>query len=184
MLNNQNEKIVKNLLGDNEMLNEKLNKALGILLEYKAKQNMSVKQPLKRLNNLQSVNVLLSHLVQLDGESTETSRAEMFKEINTISEMKKKQPRTLNELVAEEALEQFEWIKSANHIILPLGADFVPVKSSLSETDALDRLEILIRQIKQNRANKFSRLYQHESLGGFDLMLNVCKRCKGDIKTV
>lgn len=179
MMNNQSEKLVRNLLNENDLINHKLNTALNILAT--AKENQSNMSPSgKSQNNLQLVNVLLAKLAQLD--QTKMNKSDLLREISTSHLIVKKQPRsrTLNELVAEEALEQFEWVNSAASAENQ-NQEELSNENSLS---TLDRLETLIKQIKQNRITKFARLYQPESVNSSDLMLNVCNKCKGDIKTV
>lgn len=180
MMNNQSEKLVRNLLNENDLINHKLNTALNILASLKENQSPGKHiQQQKSQNNLQLINVLLAKLAQLD--QAIVNKPELLREISTSHLVIKKQPRsrTLNELVAEEALEQFEWVNAATSAENQNQEELN--ESSLS---ILDRLETLIKQIKQNRITKFARLYQPESVNSSDLMLNVCNKCKGDIKTV
>ena len=181
MMNNQSEKLVRNLLNENDLINHKLNTALNILASLKENQSPSKHvQQQKSQNNLQLINVLLAKLAQLD--QANVNKPELLREISTSHLIIKKQSRsrTLNELVAEEALEQFEWVNAATSAENQ-NQEELNESSSLS---ILDRLETLIKQIKQNRITKFARLYQPESVNSSDLMLNVCNKCKGDIKTV
>lgn len=185
MLNKQSEKVIKGLISDNDLLNSKLNIALNILNERMTTQATTL--PLHRpQNNLQLVNVLLSRLAQLD--SIQSKQVDILAKVNSpiaavkAAQARQRRSRTVNELMADEALEQLEWVKTATTAAAVPTAE--TESSSESASSALDRLEILIKQIKQNRAYKFGRLYQPESINGADIMLNVCNKCKGDIKTV
>lgn len=184
MMNNQSEKVIKNLLNENDMINHKLNTALSILKSVQENSSSNMASPAstdnkKSQNNLQLVNILLAKLAQLD--HTNTNRAELLRQVSlshlTAETRKQPRSRTLNELVAEEALEQFEWAKTAS-------TEHRLESSCESPVSTLDRLETLIKEIKKNRIAKFGRLYQPDSLNSSDLMLNVCNRCKGEIKTV
>lgn len=202
MLNSQNEKLIKNLLEDNELLNGKLNKALELFMDLKEKLQSPVqtapeakkKSPQatknnKSLNNLQAVNVLLTNLVGLEADKPKHDR--LLAEINDRrADVKVKKAKTMNELIGEELLEQFQWVKTSIQT-LPniLDSNIDPTLANYNHNSnnyvhSLDTLDRLIKQIKLHRTTKFSRLYQPEALLNFDLLINVCNKCKGDIKTV
>lgn len=185
MLNAQYEKLTKNLLNDNEMLNLKLNQALDILIFYKEKINKSTTQTLpnnkhKYLNNLQAINIILSNLCSIEQDmakkSITSANGLILSEINSklVHLPAKKKCKTLNEIIAEQALEQFDWVKTTTKAN----------QDSLNLIDSLENLEELITKIKKNRSSKFNRLYQPESSPDFDLLLNVCTKCTGQIKIV
>lgn len=187
MLNAQNEKIIKNLLEDNDLLNLKVNQALDLLISFREKRdNSKAKQSPhknKQLNNLQAINLILSNLCSMN-QIDKTNGSNLFTEINSkfINLNLKKKSKTLNEMMAEQVLEQFDWVKHA----VQLNSTSLPTNQSsannLNLINSLDNLEHLIKKIKQNRCTKFSRLYQPD--GDTELMLNVCKKCSGQIQQV
>jgi hypothetical protein len=80
--------------------------------------------------------------------------------------------KTNNELVAQQMLENFEWVsKETTHI------------NSNGENDheSFESLERLINLIKLKRTTTHSRLYQALSS---DMLLNVCNRCNGPVKII
>ncbi|CAF0910868.1 unnamed protein product [Brachionus calyciflorus] len=165
MLNSQHEKSIKNLLEDNELINLKLNQVLDIVLDKPARHH--------NLNNLQALNTTLSNLYKKNPKF----------EINSINlshgnQVYKKRSKTINEIAAEQVLEQFDWVKQT--------VKAIPSESetSLNMIENLDNLEILIKKIKENRNSKFSRLYQPHGLGGSELFLNCCINCNGNVKIV
>jgi hypothetical protein len=195
MLNSQNEKLISSLLEDNELLNTKLNKALELFQEVTSTSTTTTSkqksQPRRAVNNLQAVNILLTNVISL--EINKLNQQRLLNEINEppselaarsggdTSVNRKPKPKTINELIAEEVIQQFEWVKAT--------VQTSPFETGLASSvgdhsDSLDKLELLIKQIKQNRATRFSRLYQPEAVYNCDILLNVCNRCKGEIKTV
>lgn len=174
LLNQQNEKILKNVLKDNELLNEKLNEALEKLHTFKTKvdPNNTTEFKTKNLNNLQAINTLISKLNALNEHSQSRST----------QSSKKSEPiriKTINEIIAEQMLEQFDWLNAAVQIMqnkpCELGGDFV---------DSLDLLEQLVKRIKTNRLSKYGRLFQPVFSGDTDILLNICKKCTGQLKVV
>ncbi|RNA16628.1 golgin-45 [Brachionus plicatilis] len=162
MLNAQKEKTIQNLLEDNEVLNLKLNQTLDILSKKQNRHNM---------NNLQAVNTILSNLFKSNPKLGLDAI-----NLNHGSQIQKKKSKTINEIGAEQALEQFNWVKKAvisNNI----------ESNSVDMVDKLDNLEILIKKIKENRKTKFSRLYQPQGADS-ELFLNVCVNCKGSVKII
>jgi hypothetical protein len=176
MLNSHNEKIIRGLLGDNELLNFKLNQAYQMLLDYKDPKTET--RSVKTMNNLQAINVILSSLASLS--PNRTLAANDIGHLSSLSASRK--VKTFNEIVALEMLEQFDWIKMAIQSIKyeneEQNGDFT------NPADSLDRLEQLVRKIKVYKSTKFSRLYQPDCLGDSNLLLNVCTKCKGEIKVV
>lgn len=162
MLNCQKEQTIRNLVEDNEMLNLKLNQALDMLSNKHLSHNM---------NNLQAINTILSNLYKSNPKlALDTIN------LNKPSHIYKKKSKTINEIAAEQALEQFDWVKNA--------IKSNKIESESSEiVDSLDNLEFLIKKIKENRKTKFSRLYQPQGLDS-ELFLNVCINCKGSVKIV
>jgi virulence-associated protein VapD len=183
MLNSHNEKIIRCLLSDNELVNFKLNQAVQLLLELReqhqqSSENRKSTPPVKTMNNLQAVNVLLANLASMGPTRTAAAATQLTQPSLTSS----KKCKTFNEIVALEMLEQFDWIKLAIQSIRyeneEKNGEFT------NPTDSLDKLEQLVRKIKAYKATKFSRLYQPECLGDANLLLNVCIKCKGEIKIV
>lgn len=165
MLNNQNEKVLKNLLNDNEMLNDKLNQALELLSEIKQGNNIEdlSKNMKKNYNSLQATNLLLV------GLST------ICKKLNRPSYSAKQimnRLKTSNELIAYQMLEQFDWVNFAHY-------------SDNNAINSFDKLEQLVDKMKLSIATIHSRLYQTtEYSKDSETLLNVCNHCKGQIKTV
>ena len=184
MLNTQNEKVIRGLLNDNEMLNFKLNQAAQMLFDFKEQQQQKTtsavmivtQRPGKNLNNLQAVNIIISNLAGLSNRSV----AELNSKICNLNSSKK--VKTFNEIVAIEMLEQFDWIKLAVQTI-KYGSNEQNAEFT-NPTDSLEKLDQLVRNIKAFKNTKFSRLYQPSGLGDANLLLNVCIKCKGEIKIV
>jgi len=169
-LNQQNEKVLKNILDDNEMLNNKLNQALDMLIGIREPNRLDVPQtnPKKYYNNLQASNLLLvglSTVCAKSGRSMTSSQP-----VNNPQRSK-----ATNELIGYQMLEQFSWVNSAI--------------ANSNETDAInsfDKLEKLLDKIKLSRSTVHSRLYQTTDTIRTDseTLLNFCNHCKGQIKIV
>lgn len=167
MLNNQNEKVLKNLLSDNEMLNDKLNQALDLLSEIKESTNVDEllhknSNKNKSYNNLQATNLLLVGL------------SAVCKKFNkpTYSAAHTSRLKTSNEAIAHQMSEQFNWVSMTQ----------ANTDDSIS---SFEKLEQLIDKIKFSKATIHSRLYQTtECSRDTNSLLNVCTRCKGQIKIV
>jgi len=83
--------------------------------------------------------------------------------------------KTENETIAAQMLEQFKWVNLSN----------VKNQDNSNTVDSFDKLERLIERIKLSRMTSHSRLFQTTDLSGdFDLLLNVCNRCKGKIQVI
>ena len=72
LLNNQNEKVLSNLLNDNELINDKLNQALDLLSDLKDQESKSKVK--KAYNNLQASTLLTCGLNSLFKRNTNTNR--------------------------------------------------------------------------------------------------------------
>ncbi len=83
--------------------------------------------------------------------------------------------KTENEAIGAQMLDQFEWVKLSD----------VKNEDNLSTIDSFDKLEQLVERIKSNRSTLHSRLFQTtDTSGDFDILVNVCNRCKGKIQIV
>ena len=181
MLNRQNEIVMKKLLDDNEMLNSKLNQSLELLIKYKENKNLSVNfnrnhSKGKTLNSLQCVNILLTNLSSLNLTAIVTD------EFSKKSLAHKSKSKTLNEIAAEQLLEQFDWLKEAANDAEIGGRE--NENKDLNIIDSLDSLEKLITRIKFNRLTTLSRLFQVVNTSEMNLLLNVCNKCTGKIQIV
>ena len=184
MLNRQNEIVMKKLLDDNEMLNSKLNQSLELLIKYKENKNFSVNfnrnhSKGKTLNSLQCVNILLTNLSSLNLTAIVTD------EFSKKSLAHKSKSKTLNEIAAEQLLEQFDWLKeAANDAEIGGRENAQNENKDLNIIDSLDSLEKLITRIKFNRLTTLSRLFQVVNTSEMNLLLNVCNKCTGKIQIV
>ena len=184
MLNSQNEIVLKKLLDDNELLNSKINQALEMLIKYKESQGLAVNQNPnhsrgKFLNSLQCINVLLSNLGSLNPNASTKAIENLSKK----SSSHKIKSKTLNEIAAEQMLEQFDWLKA----IVNTGennSENQTDNKDLNVIDSLDNLEKLIMRIKFNRLTTFGRLFQVVNTSEMNLLLNVCNKCTGKIQIV
>ena len=127
-------------------------------------------------NSLQAINLFLFDLAQMTSENLANINANVFSDLG---HKMFKRSKTINEIVAIEMLEQYDWIKSAIHAIKyksndEQNGDFI------NPTDSLDKLELLIKKIRSHENSKFSRLFVADN--DSNLILNVCNHCKGDIK--
>lgn len=159
MLNCQKEKTIRNLIEDNELLNLKLNQTLDIYFNKNNRHN---------LNNFQAINKILSSLLK-SNQSLSLSSINL----NHGDKIHRKKSKTINEIAAEQVIEQFDWVKKS----------IKTMNSEIDMIESLDNLEILIKKIKENRNTKFSRLYQPHGVDS-ELFLNVCVNCKGNVKIV
>ena len=173
LLNKQNEKVLRSLLEDNELLNEKLNTALDLLSEIK--QNKAGSKLKRNFNNLQAANFLLVGLQSL---------VEPGQPI--ISRPKLKSLTTENEKIGWQMLEQYDWVNLAMKDLHTLDDSARQNgEDSLNLIDSFEKLEQLIDRIKISRSTIHSRLFQSTQMSGeFDLLVNVCNKCTGNIKTV
>jgi hypothetical protein len=184
MLNSQNEIVLKKLLDDNELLNSKLNQALEMLVKYKESKGLSVNQNPnhskgKCLNSLQCVNVLLSNL----GSFSQNSSSKPIESLAKKNNSHRIKSKTLNEIAAEQMLEQFDWLKAAvNNVESRNESD--RENKDLNVIDSLDNLEKLITRIKFNRLTTLGRLFQVVNTSEMNLLLNVCNKCTGKIQIV
>ena len=170
LLNKQNEKVLRSLLEDNELLNEKLNTALDLLNEIK--QNKAGTK--RNFNNLQAANFLLVGLQSLIGPG------------QAITQSKLKPLTTENEKIGWQMLEQYDWVNLAMNDLHTLDdSTRKNGEDSLNLIDSFEKLEQLIDRIKISRSTIHSRLFQSTQMSGeFDLLVNVCNKCKGNIITV
>jgi hypothetical protein len=184
MLNSQNEIVLKKLLDDNELLNSKINQALEMLVKYKESHGLAVNQNPnhskgKSLNSLQCINVLLSNL----GTLSPNLSAKAIDSLSKKSNSHKIKSKTLNEIAAEQMLEQFDWLKATLNNTENNGESQTENKD-LNITDSLDNLEKLIMRIKFNRLTTLGRLFQVVNSSEMNLLLNVCNKCTGKIQVV
>lgn len=184
MLNSQNEIVLKKLLDDNELLNSKINQALEMLVKYKESHGLAVNQNPnhskgKCLNSLQCINVLLSNL----GTLSPNFSAKAIDSLSKKSNSHKIKSKTLNEIAAEQMLEQFDWLKATVNNTENNNESQTENKD-LNVTDSLDNLEKLIMRIKFNRLTTLGRLFQVVNSSEMNLLLNVCNKCTGKIQVV
>ena len=89
----------------------------------------------------------------------------------------------MNEIAAEQMLEQFDWLKAAvNNVESRNESD--RENKDLNVIDSLDNLEKLITRIKFNRLTTLGRLFQVVNTSEMNLLLNVCNKCTGKIQIV
>lgn len=177
LLNNQNEKVLSNLLNDNELINDKLNQALDLLSDLKDQESKSKVK--KAYNNLQASTLLICGLNSLFKRNTNTNRSYSPPQIN--------RPKTNNELISAQMLEQYNWVNLAihsdnNHSTTTDQDDTM----SGGVIDSFDKLEKLFNKIKLSRTTIHSRLYQstENNLMDSKQLLNFCTSCRGQIKII
>ncbi len=175
LLNNQNEKVLSNLLNDNELINDKLNQALDLLSDLKDQESKSKIK--KAYNNLQASTLLLCGLNSLYKSNTTTNRS-YSPQIN--------RPKTNNELISAQMLEQYNWVNLAIHSNHNHSATTDQADTSGVAIDSFDKLEKLFDKIKLSRTTIHSRLYQSTENNLIDSkqLLNFCTSCKGQIKII
>jgi hypothetical protein len=208
LLHKQNENVLRNLLNDNQILNEKLNQALDLLKNIKSTDFQVAETPStklkKSLNNFQAANLLINSIKQLENTNSchfETQPATNTNSYSQSSQSKTKRAITENELIATQMLEQYDWVRLAiggvnnNHHLNSLSKSQSARASNCStqnieensphSIDTFDKLELLINRIKLNRNTIHSRLFQATDMAGdFDLLLNVCNHCSGQIQNI
>jgi hypothetical protein len=198
---------MKNVLEDNETINFKLNEALKLVSMLQEMSKEETKEELgqehlsKHYNNLQAVNLLMSNLNGLRHSamnSKNKGKEVDFKE-HLDSKVKSFKTKTFNEMYAKQMIEQFDWVRTATQsnvedklliensneqdLIGNYSARIAPHEPE-QIGDSLDKLEELIKRIKSNRFNKFSRLFQTINHADHNLLVNICNRCKGEVKVV
>lgn len=181
LLNKQNEKVLKSVLNDNEMLNQKLNQALEILNKNNPDKRLNTK---RNHNNFQAANLLLLEL-----KKAQKGTAIDFQDNIPMPRIPSLIQKTYNEAIGGQMLEQFNWVNRAMNEVNPVPQ---PVTSKVganneeafSYVDNFDKLEKLIDQVKKSRSTIHSRLFQTTDMGDFDLMLNVCNTCNGKIQHI
>ncbi len=178
----QNENVIKNITNDNNLLNGKLNQALDLLNKYNNStgvNNLS-KFKSKSFNNFQAANLILANLNNMCKSKnmrtldTSTTILNPFKHTPT---------KTLNESIAAQMLEQFDWLKTAAFQIDPNLSNSDDIMKNINVIDSLEKLEKLIKRIKMSRTNSYGRLYQFFG-NDSDLFLNVCNKCTGHVQIV
>ena len=163
-----------NLLNDNKIVNDKLLRANDLLMSL-SRQNELKEASLPRFNSIQLANSILSQLSAMNIPSlTEKRNYERLRQDKKESAKFK----TNNELVAEQMLEQFEWLSKC--VLCPSKQD----GSEAGRVDSLDKLEELINRIKLKRSSTHSRLFQTACSAESYLLLNVCNQCTGQLKVV
>jgi hypothetical protein len=208
LLNEQNEKCMKNVLEDNETINFKLNEALKLVSLLQTKQKEEAQDEhgqdnfSKHYNNLQAVNVLISTLNGLRQYASNSNRAkEADFQVHLDSKVKSFKTKTFNEMCIKQMIEQFDWVRTATQSNVEdkllieisneqdmIGNHSTRISQQVADQeqigDSLDKLEELIKRIKSNRFNKFSRLFQTVNHADHNLLVNICNRCKGEVKVV
>ena len=175
LLNNQNEKVLSNLLNDNELINDKLNQALDLLSDLKDQESKSKVK--KAYNNLQASNLLICGLNSLFKSNTNTNRS-YLPQIN--------RPKTNNELISAQMLEQYNWVNLAIHSNNNHSTTMGQDDTTSGVIDSFDKLEKLFDKIKLSRTTIHSRLYQSTENNFRDSkqLLNFCTSCRGQIKII
>lgn len=180
LLNKQNEKVLKNLLNDNEMLNQKLNQALELLNQSNSDNNVYIK---RNHNNFQAVNLLLLGLDRTQKRAANTSQDNI-----PMPKIPSLILKTDNEAIGGQMLEQFNWVNLAMNEVNPVPQPVSKVGANPDEAfsyvDNFEKLEQLIDRVKKSRSTIHSRLFQTTDMGDFDLMLNVCNICNGKIQHI
>lgn len=181
LLNKQNEKVLKNVLDDNEMLNQTLNQALELLNENNSDNQVHLKS---NHNNFQVANLLLLGLNRAQNRtSTNFQNNIPMPSIPTLT------LKTENEAIGGQMLEQFNWVNQAMNEVNSVPQPVSKVGSNnkdeaFSYVDNFEKLEQLIERVKKSRSTIHSRLFQTTDMGDFDLMLNVCNTCNGKIQHI
>lgn len=139
----------------------------------------------KNYNNFQAVNLILASLNNL-------CKSKNIKQIDTNTSnigMRNKPVKTLNESIATQMIEQFDWLRTAafqtdvNLSMTKPNSD--DVMKNVNVIDSLDNLEKLIKRIKMSRTNSYGRLYQfYGNENDTDLFVNVCNKCTGHVQIV
>ena len=171
LLSQQNDKVLKNLISDNELLNDKLNQALNLINDINSTDDSL--RPKRNLNNLTVVSSLISGLY-----SIKTRNSSNLSNLKT-EPWHKTKAKTPNETIAAQMLEQFDWLRYAIQSPNVKNVDFNP-----ELIDSFEKLDNLISRIKISRSTIHSRLYQLTEVGQVDLFVNICNRCKGQVKVV
>ena len=175
LLNRENENVLTNLLNDNKIINDKLLRANDLLMSLSRQNEMLKEGSLHRYNSIQLANSILSQLSSMNiPPPTEKRNYERLRQDKKESVKFK----TNNEQVAEQMLEQFEWLSKC--VLCPSKQD----GSETGHVDSLDKLEDLINRIKLKRSSTHSRLFQAACTSESYLLLNVCNQCTGQLKVV
>lgn len=190
LLSLQNENVIRNLVQDNGLLNEKLNQALDLIVKYNNEKSGTNKFKSKNSNNFQAANLLLANLNHLCSNQIEKTKKFDFISLKQLKNHHES-PKTLNESIAQHFLEQFDWLKTAAFQIDP-NLKQPPTSNELSAspsepnfTDSLEKLEKLIQRIRLTRTSTYGRLFQSANNDNeTDLFLNVCNKCTGKVKVV
>ena len=187
--------MIQDLLRDNEYLNVKLNHAIELIQASSTASSSSTKH--KACNNLQAAHVILSHLTATTTTAQQQPDTVNSSSSNSNNNSAPKTAKTINEIAAEQMVEQFDWLKAelldvdAMPTSTPASVATGAVSSeatgiaSVCSVGSLEKLERLIARIKAKRLTaSYGRLFQSNADDGESLLLNVCNKCKGEIKIV
>lgn len=146
-------------------------------------------------NNLQVANLLVSNLSKMLNQTNPLNSIVIDDKLNKTNSHKMKS-KTINEIIGEQMLEQFDWLKAAfreetsNNNSKPntepqsQASDLINDSENVNFMDSLDKLEKLITRIKLNRLTTLGRLFQAVNTSEQNVLLNVCNKCTGQIKIV
>lgn len=146
-------------------------------------------------NNLQVANLLVSNLSKMLNQTNPLNSIVIDDKLNKTNSHKMKS-KTINEIIGEQMLEQFDWLKAAfreetsNNNSKPntepqsQASDLINDSENVNFMDSLDKLEKLITRIKLNRLTTLGRLFQAVNTSDQNVLLNVCNKCTGQIKIV
>lgn len=186
-------------LDDNELLNDKLNQVYDLLTKLTTNDpngSSTMKSHKTRtFNNLQVANLLVSNLSKMLNQTNPLNSIVIDDKLNKTNSHKMKS-KTINEIIGEQMLEQFDWLKAAfreetsNNNSKPNtepqshSSDLINNCENVNFMDSLDKLEKLITRIKLNRLTTLGRLFQAVNTSEHNVLLNVCNKCTGQIKIV
>ena len=146
-------------------------------------------------NNFQVENLLVSNLSKMLNQTNPLNSIVIDDKLNKTNSHKMKS-KTINEIIGEQMLEQFDWLKAAfreetsNNNSKPntepqsQASDLINDSENVNFMDSLDKLEKLITRIKLNRLTTLGRLFQAVNTSEQNVLLNVCNKCTGQIKIV
>ena len=145
-------------------------------------------------NNLQVANLLVSNLSKMLNQTNPLHSMVIDDKLNNTNSRKMKS-KTINEIIGEQMLEQFDWLKAAfreetsnnskpNTESQSPSSDLINENENVNFMDSLDKLEKLITRIKLNRLTTLGRLFQAVNTSEHNVLLNVCNKCTGQIKIV
>jgi hypothetical protein len=143
----------------------------------------------KAYNNLQVANLLVSNLSKMLNQTNPLNNISFEDKLNKTNSHKMKS-KTLNEIIGEQMLEQFDWLKAAFKDEASANSksnaesqspEFINDNENINFIDSLDKLEKLITRIKLNRLTTLGRLFQAVNTSEQNVLLNVCNKCTGHL---